>query len=683
MNHKKPTRAARALLAGLMAAAALPAAHAGFTNGSFADPVDTGWNPHGYQRRYLTPGFVKNTALTPIVPQTFADLGLQNMDTGAYTSQSATRQGAGSATNTGSNLSWPSGNALRVHSDTTGNNTKASSVHQEITLAAADRDPATGKFHLRFLGAPVLENYASHNGTNQAYFFIEVVKDDGTPNAKVLYTTYNFANQPSVVFHATGSYQYTDWVNFDIALDTTGPNAVAENDKVTLRVVAAGCGDTAHAGAFYMREVRTGANAVSQADSIWVTASAEPEVRKYVNADGSTTIEYTYTYKNIGTNAVSGVKVEPALPVTSDGKRTVFDSIGVPTVGTTKSCTAPQGAEPASVDTPWSASCAIGDLAPGEEGTFTMKVRVPAGTTGDAVNNGTYPISATDIDPQSGQMVQTKLYADMVPDTTNVPATLGLNQPVPPTASFSCKNEGATQASAATCAMAGLPTGVTTGQCKIKDINGANETNWTGPAAVPVGATVTCPLTGTPTDEADVGVPKTTTATGNAGNDGNPGNNAAPKQVTVGGPHVTINLGGLPKGVVGQPYKGSFTCTSDGAIDATNARCGVTGLPDGVTVGQCTIDTATPAANWAPGETIPVGKVVTCPVAGTPAKTSGPVTGTAGSGSFPDDVQTVPAGDVAGPAPAGAQAIPTLSEWGLILLSALMGLFMARRRQRG
>lgn len=691
MQSTKPFRvgAAARILAALLAVAAMPTVHAaGFTNGNFAGPVSNGWNPHGYKRSYLTQGGVKDTALPPITPQQLADLMLSEEDTGSFVSQSATTQGSGTVANTAGAiapnlpLTYPS-NVLRVHDDSAGGrNTKASSVSQEITLEAGDFDPRDNKVHVRFQGAPVLEYYATHNGTNQAYFFIEIIRNEGTPAAVRSYTTYNFAGQPGVVFQTAGNYRYTAWTDFDIVV----PDAVV-GDKVTLRVVAAGCGDTAHAGAFYMHEVRTGGNGAnsSPVPGLWIAIDDYPgAVKQYTNPDGSTDIEYTYRYTNTGGTNLTGVVAQPDLPVTSGGDPTTFVGFtkqpdpGFPNAGT---CTGTTSAD---------MSCAIGDLKPGETGTFKLKVRVPAGTSA-TVNNGNYPISANGVPPQSGQLVQTKLQADMVPDTSQLPP-LPYNVPVPTSATFSCKNMGSTAATNAQCTIANLPTGVSAGTCMKTDINGASPAPWTQGASVGVGETVTCGLTGQPTDPAQASTPPQAKVTGTSDNDGDPANNISPPVLPVRGPHVTIDLSKLPKGTVGQPYTGSFTCTSDGQVDAYGAQCGVTGLPTGLTVGQCKIGPA-PGANWNPGDTIPhtaPGNVVTCPVTGTPTQPSGPVKGTAGTddvhspsgtGTDAGNSVTLPANSVVTvSAPA---SIPTLSEWGLIILSALMGLFMfgmGRRR---
>lgn len=607
-------RPAVRLLIGTMGVLVAGMAHADFVDGNFAsNNLSSNWNPHGYRRNVTFPS-------VSYVPQSSANLQLDQKDTGNFTSQSSIL-GAGSAGATGGNLTW-TGSAARVNSDVSsgtistpgGDQRRASSIEQTITVASTDIDSSDGKVHLRFVGSPVLEYASNHDGTNQAYYFIEVVKDDGTANAKVLYTSYNFADQSGVTWKTAGGYRYTDWVNFDIPLDSTGANAVSVNDKITLRVYAAGCQPTGHSGAFYLRDVRTKL-ASGQSSSLWVSTAGPDAVSRHTNTDGSTDITYTYTYTNNGTGVVNGVQVNPAMPVTSDGKTTIFQSISTPSTGTgTPVCTAP--ATPPGTA---AASCSMGTLQPGETGSFTMTVRVPANTSGDYVNNGTFPISGTGVPAASGNLQQTQLLADMVPDLTGLPSSYLPNQLY--NGSFSCTNQGATAAASATCAIANLPPNVTAGQCKITVAPGAPlpaGTNWNAPSAVPAGSVVTCPASGTPlTDQGT----KNATVTTTASNDGDGSNNQGQKSIGGPAPDLAVDLTNLPgTATVGVPYTGSFTCTNLGAANATaGTSCLVTNLPSGLTQGACTIG-STP---WNAGDPILVGQAVTCQVTGTPANNKG------------------------------------------------------------
>ena len=132
-----------------------------------------------------------------------------------------------------------------------------------------------------------------------------------------------------------------------------------------------------------------------------------------------------------------------------------------------------------------------------------MIVKVPSNTKADSVNNGYYPIMGTNVDPISGQVVKTPLLARITPDVSKVPTSMPFGQPLPPTAGFSCTNTGATEAVGASCMITGLPTGVTVGQCTVSP----GATNWNQGSDIPMGQTVSCPLTGTPTDPSQTSTP--------------------------------------------------------------------------------------------------------------------------------------------------------------------------------
>jgi hypothetical protein len=148
---------------------------------------------------------------------------------------------------------------------------------------------------------------------------------------------------------------------------------------------------------------------------------------------------------------------------------------------------------------------------------------------------------------------------------------------------------------------------------------------------------------------------------------------------------MTTNPSGLPpKGTVGVPYPptASFSCTNQGAATANNAICGVTGLPPGVTVGQCKVN----GVDWAQGDAVAAGETVVCPVSGTPTApgTSNVQVTTGADNDVTPANNQVAASPVVIASPAGPASIPTLSEWGLILMSGLMGIMgwgMARRRR--
>ncbi|MBF5003684.1 IPTL-CTERM sorting domain-containing protein [Diaphorobacter caeni] len=565
---------------GLMLA---PAAHAEFSNGNFESVTAfEGWTRFGWE--------IPKT-ITTFPPTKSADLGLTRSSAGDL----STVRNAGADKTTDNLLTWSDRVALVHTSDnSSGKNRKASSIEQQITIAASDVD-ADGKVHVRFTAAPVLEAPDDHEENEQPYFFIEITKADGT----TLFSTFNFANQPGIPWKLSKNSEvtYTDWQAFDIPLDA---QQVKPGDQITLRVIAAGCGKTGHTGAVYLNNVRM-QSGVSGA-SLWVTASGPTAVMRHTGADGSTQVTYEYTYTNNGDVPVNNVIVQPSMPQTTDKapKTTSFVSIGSPSVGG-GACTAPATAGAA-------ASCSIGTLAPGESGTFQMTVLVPGDTSADQLNNGTYPIAGDSVPALLGPLVKTALLADMVPDLSQLPTTAVVGASY--SGSYSCTNQGATTALAANCAVTGLPRGVTAGQCTITPSTPA--ANWAAGSSVPPAATVTCPVSGTVTG---AGTGPVEVNTGGS-NDGDATNNRASKSVSVAEPDMAVELKGLPvSGVIGKPYAGSFTCTNVGSVAATSGTtCTVAGLPPGVSQGACAISPN--AAAWSAGSAVPGGEVVTCEVGG-------------------------------------------------------------------
>ena len=341
--------------------------------------------------------------------------------------------------------------------------------------------------HIRFAAAPVLED-AGHDPNQQPYFFIQV-RNQRT-NA-VLFTTFNFAAEPGFTWHTgIGQFKYTDWQTFDIALD---PADVLDGDNLEFFAVAAGCAQSGHQGYLYLDMVGT---KLQPGAGLWVAATGPALIATPTEPDGSSLITYTYNYQNVtGSAAANNVVVNVPMP-----NGTTFESVGG---ANGASCT--PGAGPADPMV-----CNFGNMNGGDDGTFTLTVRVPATTTTQSVNNASYTIAATGVPAQLGTPVKTTLLPNLVPDVSQVPTSMPYGQPLPEGAQFSCTNQGATAAIAGICSISGLPAGVTRGQCTM---NGAN---WDSPADVPVGQTVVCPLSGAPNDPAQQGtnVPIAVTSSG-------------------------------------------------------------------------------------------------------------------------------------------------------------------------
>lgn len=241
---------------------------------------------------------------------------------------------------------------------------------------------------------------------------------------------------------------------------------------------------------------------------------------------------------------------------------------------------------------------------------------------------------------------------------------VALNIPVPPGSTF--ESVGGTNAGVCTAPLVGSTTPMS---CSIPSMNGGDSGTFTMTVRVPANTTT----------QSLNNASYTIAATGVSPQLGSP-----VKTTLL--PDLVPDVTKVPKTMpYGQPLPAGsqFSCTNQGATAAVNGACSISGLPTGVTAGQCTLN----GANWNSPANVPVGQTVVCPLSGTPNNpaqqgTNLPVTVT-GSGNGGGVPKSAPV--VAGGVPVGAAApasIPTLSEWGLIILSALMGLFMVGMHRR-
>jgi uncharacterized repeat protein (TIGR01451 family) len=257
----------------------------------------------------------------------------------------------------------------------------ASSIVQEVTLTAADIDQ-DGKIHIRFVAAPVLEYASNHGGQDRPYFAISLVKTydaqtatDLTAAPQELFFKYHYGGEPGAPWKTFtdkgGAIQnYTDPQAYDVA---PGNAYLRVGDKVRLQAVASACSAGGHSGHLYVDNFGT-----TLPKTLWISASGPVSAPK---VDG-TEITYTYTYTNNGSTPVNNVKVVPAMPLGTDAGNspTTFVSLA----GDGGACTAP------GVGTSDPVQCNFGTLAPGQSGSFTMTVKVPAGTPSNQINNGNY-----------------------------------------------------------------------------------------------------------------------------------------------------------------------------------------------------------------------------------------------------------------------------------------------------
>lgn len=346
-------------------------AQAGFTNAGFESGDFNGWTSQSYQwgPTYTVPTFP---------PTTEADLGIVAVADNGLSSVLT----AGTDGNTSGGLSYPlyGTNAARLNNG--GNNYRISSIAQTGTMIAGDVDAVDGKVHVRFTIAPVLQN-PGHPQDQQPYFFVEV---RNVTKGTQLFHTFNFSGQVGVPWVTVGGYQYTDWQAIDIA---PGAGALDVGDQVSIKIIAAGCGQSGHEGHVYVDSGPTGTFLPGM-----IVAATGP-----ATAGSGTDITYTYTYQNAGTAAGNNVAVAALLP-----PGTTFVSSTNPSGGGT--CTGP------AVGSAGTVNCSMGTVAVGGSGTFTITVHIDPTAVGP-INNGTYPISADGVPPLLGPLVTTNLLIDL------------------------------------------------------------------------------------------------------------------------------------------------------------------------------------------------------------------------------------------------------------------------------
>jgi uncharacterized repeat protein (TIGR01451 family) len=271
----------------------------------------------------------------------------------------------------------------------------------------------------------------------------------------------------------------------------------------------------------------------------------------------------------------------------------------------------------------YSCSNALGAVVASGSGT-SATITVPQSVTGAGANGNAQTISCT-----FTNTVAAIPQADMAASGNTLPTTVLAGQTV--TGSISCKNNGPSDAAAATCSLPGLPVGATV-VCTP-----------TTPTAAPLisGASISCnvsyiaPVSGT--------VSATVTA-GSSSADPTPGNNTTAYSAAILPADMKADAVTLPLAVVGVPYVGNVSCTNIGIAPALGADCVVGGLPPGLTA-SCT---PIPPVSVAPGATI------SCLISGTPLAVGAPtitLTALAGNDSnVANNVASAPLTILAGPA---------------------------------
>lgn len=349
-------RASTLVLAGVLLVG--QGAHANFVNGDF----ETG----AFSPAWTVSSYLNNSGLSVVPPTQVSHL---NLTAAGANGLSGVTTGAGTDANTGNAVSYPrwGSHAARVNNASANYNTSA--IAQTVTMVGSDV-AADGNIHVRFALAPVLEN-PSHANNEQPYFYVQLT--NVTKNT-VVFTQFNFANQPGVAWQTFGGIQYTDWNTYDVPL---APGVVDVGDQVKVEIFAAGCSLGGHWGYVYVDQVST-----APFPSLAVTT-----IGPATTAPGSQ-ITYTYTYTNNTGGATNNTIVDAVLPVTGNSLNTTFVSYSAGGAV----CTAP------AVGATGTVSCNFGTLADGASGTFQITVTVPPGASivspTNVVNNGNYKVKA-------------------------------------------------------------------------------------------------------------------------------------------------------------------------------------------------------------------------------------------------------------------------------------------------
>ena len=356
-----------------------------------------------------------------------------------------------------------------------GHNYNANIMSQTMTTTNADVDAADNKIHIRFAVAPVLES-GGHPYNQQPYYFVVL---ENITKGTTMYQDFNASAQAGVPWKTATSgsgstIYYTDWQLVDIAPGNVG---LAVGDQVKLTVIAAGCSQSGHFGRAYV----DGIGSTVPGLYTWATGPT--------SANQGENITYVVNYRNGGTGAAGGSAINMVIPT-----GTTYQSNSLPSA-----CTAP------AVGATGTVTCALGLLAPGSSGTFTVTVKVNAGTSGTTITNGNYSIQATSVSALLGPKVLTSVtasvaYSDVSITNTDGVAAVGWGQPL--TYQMVVSNAGPGAAPTVTIAdtFPAQLTGVTwvcsgAGGGTCNDPSGSGNMN-TG-AALPAGTSVTYTVSAT------------------------------------------------------------------------------------------------------------------------------------------------------------------------------------------
>ena len=371
-----------ALAVGAAALWAATAAHAGVVNGNFETGDFSGWTVTHY----------RNNGIGTFPPTQKSHLSLLAPVQAPVTQVVSTASGtpADAPDAPGQALSIPFQGSYSARINARGNNNRASGIQQSAQMVLGDVDPIDGKVHLRMAVAPVIQD-GGHTPQEQAYFYVEV--RNATKGTRLFYT-FNFAAQPGVPWQTVGGYQYTGWQAIDVA---PGNGLLDVGDVVEVEVIAAGCSQGGHSGEVYV-------DSIGPFFAGLLVSAAGP-----TTAQPGDAVPYTYTYSNNSGVMVFNSQVSATSPQIRNAANTatvnaLFQSVSVPAGAT---CTTP------AVGAAGTVNCDFGSLVDHQSGTFQIVWTVPADASttipNNALNHGTYSMSATGASTVLGPLVQTRV----------------------------------------------------------------------------------------------------------------------------------------------------------------------------------------------------------------------------------------------------------------------------------
>ena len=328
-----------------------------------------------------------NQGITVQSPQTRAGLKLMTGGKAITTTISGTNQpdpDLGAA----ASLRWCRyGNQcarVNFHSNNQNGNNNGQNVnalYQDTTIGAADVDAIDGKIHVRFVIAPVLQNFG-HPAAQQPYYLVQVTN---TTSGTLLYSDFNLSAQAGVPWKTintgmTTEIEYVDWSLVDVSPDAT---LLAQGDKVRIEIIAGGCSIGAHFGEVYVDGFG------SNVPGLYISGTGPAQ------ANPGSLVTYNMMYKNGSAAPANGVTINLTTPL-----NTTFQSI-----------TAPAGATcvPPAVGSAGTITCTFaGAVAAGASGTFQVGLNLSASATGQLVL-GTYDIHSNEERTLNGSKIVTTI----------------------------------------------------------------------------------------------------------------------------------------------------------------------------------------------------------------------------------------------------------------------------------